>query len=104
MAEIATSASASSERGTTASISAHTCARLTDSTTSPASAACSAKSSCAPVTSHNTPNAATSFADAFPSLGRVRSFSLADSRSARASSFEEISTSSRSRASSTARV
>lgn len=58
----------------------------------------------APVISHRTPNAAASFADAFPSLGRVRNFSLPDSRSARASRLEEIRTPRRSRASSTTPV
>ncbi|OKI92075.1 hypothetical protein AMK18_32935 [Streptomyces sp. CB01249] len=60
-------------------------------------------STCSLVVSNTTWNAVASFADARSTRGSVFSFSFALSRSALASSFVAISTSSRSSASSTAR-
>ncbi|KOX21253.1 hypothetical protein ADK67_27815 [Saccharothrix sp. NRRL B-16348] len=91
-------------RGTTASICSHTCDKLTGSNTTPSRSVSAAMSSLAPVTSISTPTTAASRIDAFPSLGQVLTFCLFDSRSARANNLLVISTSSRSRASSTARV
>lgn len=91
-------------RGTTASICSHTCDRLGGSRSTPSFTACSVTSSLAPVTSMSTLTTAASRVEAFPSFGQVLTFCLFDSRSALASSLLVISTSSRSRASSTARV
>lgn len=93
-------AAASSSRGTTCSMAAHIASRLAPfgGAISPVSV-----STCSLVVSNTTSKAVASFTDARSTRGSVFSFSFALSRSARASSFVAISTSSRSSASSTAR-
>ncbi|MFF2652631.1 hypothetical protein [Streptomyces sp. NPDC058045] len=93
-------AAASSCRGTTCSIRAHIASSVSTSggVISPVSV-----STCSLVVSNTIWNAVASFAEARSARGRVFSFSFIVSRSALASSFVAMSTSSRSRASSTAR-
>ncbi|BFO18072.1 hypothetical protein SHKM778_44600 [Streptomyces sp. KM77-8] len=93
-------AAANSCRGTTCSIRSHIASSVSTSggVISPVSV-----STCSLVLSNTIWNAAASFADALSTRGRVFSFSFAVSRSALASNFVAISTSRRSRASSTAR-
>lgn len=97
-------ARARSAREATVSICAHTWARPTGSNAMPSCSARAATSSPAAVISSSTFTAAAIVIEARPSLGKARIFCLADSRSARANSLLVISTSSRSSASSTARV
>ena len=93
-------AAASSCRGSTCSIRSH----IASSVSSSGGVICPVSvSTCSPVLSNTIWNAAASFADALSTRGRVFSFSFAVTRSALASSFVAISTSRRSRASSTAR-
>lgn len=94
-------AAASSWRGTTCSIRAHIASSVSTSggVISPVSV-----STCSLVVSNTIWNVVASFADARSTRGRVFSFSFMVSRSALASSFVAMSTSSRSRASSTVRV
>ncbi len=94
-------AAASSSRGITASICSHIASSVATfgGVISPVSV-----STCSAVVSNTTWKAVASFAPARSTFGRVFSFSFAVSRSARASSRVAISTSSRSGASSTARV